>query len=348
LFSFSVSGLIIFLSIRRFLIPLTMTRVALLVLASALALVCAMPADIKPIVNEDMVNYINSLGTTWTASTDQGSFVSGVTRDEVSRLMGVKEGGEPLPHKRFSRLAALPDSFDARTNWPNCPTIGQIRDQSACGSCWAFGAVEAMSDRYCTFKISANISISADDLLACCNYCGDGCAGGYPSMAWRYWTSSGLVTEQCDPYPFPSCDHHVANSKNPCPSQEYPTPSCKKTCSDGENWNSVIHKGSRAYSISGETEIMNEIYQYGPVEGAFTVYEDFVSYKSGVYQHTTGGVLGGHAIKILGWGVDNGVKYWIVANSWNPSWGNQGFFWIRRGTDECGIEDACNAGVPSN
>lgn len=56
----------------------------------------------------------------------------------------------------------------------------------------------------------------------------------------------------------------------------------------------------------------------GPVEGAFSVYADFLSYKTGVYQHTTGDFLGGHAIKILGWGTENGTPYWLVANSWNP------------------------------
>jgi hypothetical protein len=44
----------------------------------------------------------------------------------------------------------------------------------------------------------------------------------------------------------------------------------------------------------------------------------------GVYQHRTGGVLGGHAIKVLGWGEENGTPYWLVANSWNPDWGDKG------------------------
>ena len=53
------------------------------------------------------------------------------------------------------------------------------------------------------------------------------------------------------------------------------------------------------------------------MEGAFTVYEDFMNYQSGVYEHVTGNVVGGHAIKVLGWGIsDTGVPYWLCANSW--------------------------------
>ena len=62
----------------------------------------------------------------------------------------------------------------------------------------------------------------------------------------------------------------------------------------------------------------------GPVEVAFTVYSDFEQYTGGVYQHVSGDELGGHAVKILGWGVDNTtgspVPYWLVANSWNNDW----------------------------
>ena len=73
-----------------------------------------------------------------------------------------------------------------------------------------------------------------------------------------------------------------------------------------------------AYSIrNDEEQIKAEIMKNGPVEGAFTVYADFPSYKSGVYQHTSGDELGGHAIKILGWGSENGTPFWLVANSWN-------------------------------
>ena len=46
--------------------------------------------------------------------------------------------------------------------------------------------------------------------------------------------------------------------------------------------------------------------------------------QSGVYRHTSGAALGGHAVKILGYGVENGDKYWLVANSWNNDWGDDG------------------------
>jgi len=77
-----------------------------------------------------------------------------------------------------------------------------------------------------------------------------------------------------------------------------------------------------------------------------TVYSDFEAYKTGVYQHTSGSYLGGHAIKLLGWGTENGTPYWYLANSWNESWGDKGFFKILRGSDECGIESGIVAGLP--
>lgn len=61
----------------------------------------------------------------------------------------------------------------------------------------------------------------------------------------------------------------------------------------------------------------------GPHKISFYVYEDFLTYKSGVYYHKTGGLLGGHAVKVIGWGFDDPsqLNYWLVSNSWGPAWG---------------------------
>jgi len=295
------------------------------------------------VVTKELVQQINEMNTTWKASTDQG-WLSTLTRKQARSLLGVRLGGPKLPRVTPDQDFALPDSFDARTQWPNCPTINEIRDQSACGSCWAFGAVEAMSDRTC-IQLKQVVRLSAEDMTACCSSCGYGCGGGFPGAAWNYWVQTGVVDSGCSPYSLPSCDHHLPNSSNPCPSNEYPTPACKKQCQNGASWQSSKHYGANSYSVSGAQNIMAEIYKNGPVETAFSVYEDFLSYKSGVYQHTSGQYLGGHAVKFIGWGVDNGVSYWIVANSWNAHWGNQGYFWIKRGDNQCGIESEANAGM---
>lgn len=111
--------------------------------------------------------------------------------------------------------------------------------------------------------------------------------------------------------------------------------------------------------------IQEEIMKNGPVEATYWVFSDFVkkticllitftllfqkSYINGVYSRTTGSTfLGGHAVKIIGWGVDEETRipYWLVVNSWGTSWGSSGLFKIRRGTNECGIENEIVAGLP--
>jgi len=305
-----------------------------------------------PFVTKQLVEKVNSMATTWTAGLNKGSLIDGATKPQIQALMGAKKGGPKLPSKtKFDvNPQDLPAQFDSRVQWPYCTSIRTIRDQSACGSCYAFGAVEAMSDRICITQ-NMNVSLAAADAAFCCDDCGQGCGGGFPASVYQYWQSTGLVEEGCWPYPLKSCDHHLNNSKNPCPGDEYPSPDCANQCEsswNGQPWSSDKHKASSVYNIDGgETAIMQEIYQNGPVETAFTVYADFVSYTGGIYQYTWGDELGGHAVKMLGWGVSNGVKYWIAANSWNPDWGEHGFFRIIRGVDNCGFEDEVNGGVPA-
>jgi len=103
-------------------------------------------------------------------------------------------------------------------------------------------------------------------------------------------------------------------------------------------------KAKGEYSIKTVADMQRELMEKGTLSVAFTVYEDFEAYTSGVYHHVTGKSLGGHAIKMVGWGVDNGTPYWTCINSWNDSWGEKGAFRIKRGNNECGIEGSVVAG----
>jgi len=312
--------------------------------------------DLKA-MSDEMVEYINSLGTTWTAG--HNTRLRSLSMDVIRHMMGVLPNSPvALPVETNEHLSSndLPDEFDARTQWPQCPSISEIRDQSNCGSCWAVAAVETMSDRTCiASKGNVKVDISATDLISCCGFCGSGCKGGYPTAAWQYWTRTGLVTggnyksQGCEPYPFAPCEHHINGTLPPCSSEESKTPKCSKQCQSGysTSYSQDKHFGAKAYSVSSNEEaIRKEIYANGPVEADFTVYEDFLSYKTGVYKHTTGSALGGHAVRILGWGSENGTPYWLIANSWNEDWGDKGYFKMIRGKNDCGIEGGINAGTP--
>nr|XP_037268488.1 LOW QUALITY PROTEIN: cathepsin B-like [Rhipicephalus microplus] len=313
------------------------------------------PPSLKPL-SDEMINFINNLNTTWKAGRN---FDEKVPLSYIKGLMGVHPDSKnyrlPL-HYHTEIPDDLPESFDAREQWSNCSSIHLIRDQSECGSCWAFGAAEAMSDRICIHTNGkVQVNISAEDLLTCCNSCGGGCNGGFPAAAWHFYEKEGVVTgglyatdDGCQPYYFPPCEHYGTGPLPPCKGIK-PTPKCVRDCRKGyeKSYSVDKHYGKKVYSISqDESQIKTEIFKNGPVEADFMVYADFMSYKSGVYQHHSDDVLGGHAIKILGWGTENGVPYWLVANSWNKHWGDKGYFKILRGKDECDIEDHINAGIP--
>lgn len=140
-----------------------------------------------------------------------------------------------------------------------------------------------------------------------------GCNGGWLDAAWEYLESTGIVSDSCFPY--------TAGAGK--------APKCATTCSSGEPWKKYKCQTGSIVEATTPAQIKAEIFKNGPMETGFTVYQDFFNYKGGVYRHTSGGMAGGHAVKILGWGVEGGLNYWICANSWGPAWGENGFFRIQ-------------------
>lgn len=186
-----------------------------------------------------------------------------------------------------------------------------------------------------------NTLLSTADTTGCCGMleCGSmGCNGGQIGSPWNWFHKTGVVTggqmgstDTCYPYTMPQCEHHVPGSKPNCANIPQHAPKCTKKCQSdySTKYNEDKHKSSASgYNINSIQKLHEDLVNHGPVTAAFTVYEDFLSYKSGVYQHKTGKALGGHAVKVIGYGVLNGVDYLLVMNSWNEDWGDKGLFKI--------------------
>ena len=120
-----------------------------------------------------------------------------------------------LPEYEYDTNAVFDDSIDWRTKAPQCTVISKVRDQSACGSCWAFGSTETFEDRHC-IATSKDIEFSTMDTAGCCSglFCGlsMGCGGGQQSSALHWMTRTGVVTggdydsnSGCKPYEFAPC-----------------------------------------------------------------------------------------------------------------------------------------------
>jgi hypothetical protein len=103
--------------------------------------------------------------------------------------------------------------------------------------------------------------------------------------------------------------------------------------------------------------VQREIQRNGPVHACFDVFSDFFEFftvnPTGVYNASSPNaqIVGGHCVKIIGWGTTAGVPFWLIANSWGTGWAQQGVFRYARGIDLGGMDTsiwaACPAGAPS-
>eukprot|EP00118_Oscarella_pearsei_P024921 m.307121 g.307121 ORF g.307121 m.307121 type:complete len:317 (+) comp41934_c0_seq1:35-985(+) len=293
------------------------------------------PVDDLPVIDQVLVDEVNSHNK-WTAKLNY--HFRNMTRREARRLCGTflseNENTAIAGKETHISGSSIPDEFDARTKWPGA--IHPIRNQKACGSCWAFAATEALSDRFAIQTNGAvDVVLSPQDLVSCDDLDGNqGCLGGFPLKAWRYMEKTGIVVDSCYPY----------SSGGGTTGQCHLTGSAE--CPNGSGTDK-FYKAASAYNVPfNVSAIQTEIMTNGPIEAAFKVYQDFYAYHKGVYEHVSGGFVGGHAVKTLGWGVEDSVPYWLVANSWGATWADyEGYFKIKRGVNECQFESQMVAGL---
>ncbi|XP_053607230.1 cathepsin B-like [Plodia interpunctella] len=304
------------------------------------------------LLSDEYIERINTKQSSWKAGRN---FPEDTPLEHLSSLFGairsVIPKAYPIKTHDPDLIASLPESFDPREKWTNCPSLNEIRDQGPCGSCWAFGAVEAMTDRWC-IHFGSQFHFSAQDVTGCDTKDSHGCFGGDPWQAWEFWNTDGIVSggnfnskQGCRPYEIPECIH----GKN-CSGGNVAY--CVKECQEGYDTSYENDKkfGTKPYLLDGEDNIKAELFKYGPLEVSFIACPDLYHYKSGVYKCTMDtSECKGHAVKLLGWGIENDTKYWLLANSWNTYWGELGgFFKFLRGENHLGIEDVVTGGMPKN
>jgi cathepsin X len=100
-------------------------------------------------------------------------------------------------------------------------------------------------------------------------------------------------------------------------------------------------------AVSGIDHMKAEIYKNGPIGCGVQATPEFEKYTGGIYSQYIADPEINHEIAVVGWGVsDSGEGYWIGRNSWGTAWGENGFFKIKMGSDNLGIETQCNWGIP--
>ena len=101
---------------------------------------------------------------------------------------------------------------------------------------------------------------------------------------------------------------------------------------------------------TNKDDMKKQIAAFGPIACGIQATKAFESYKSGIFSQTmpAGTTINpDHEVSIVGWGTEKGTDYWIGRNSWGTMWGDMGYFKIKMGSDNLGIETECTWGVPS-
>ena len=225
----------------------------------------------------------------------------------------------------------VPESYDTRDLLgKDYTTVSRSQNiPHACGSCWIQASVSAVSDRIKLMRRAAfpEVVLSAQVALDCSNqnattpndppddsFTDDNCVGGHPDDVLDLLMKQGLPDDTCQSY---------VGVKQDCSPQNI----CRACPHDG-----CVAVEPKRYRIRehgevlGEMNMLKEILARGPIAATISVPDALEEYRgaggpggtvvpgTGVFNDTTGYVTEDHVVEITGWGVEAGVKYWVVRN----------------------------------
>jgi cathepsin B len=205
-------------------------------------------------------------------------------------------------NSREEKNVLLSESYDFRVEHKEC--LAPIMNQGNCSSAYALAMSSMISDRLCLIS-GSRTQISAQHVISCDVDINEGCRRGYSQRVFDYYSKNKMHNESCMPYK--GGDYVNCSQK------------CNETLAESGRL-------SRVCGVDGEESIKREIKMNGPVIASLEIHSDFLTYKSGVYNAELAPYVyaGGHVVKIIGWGVEKGRKYWLIENTWGADWGEEG------------------------
>ncbi|GKT27431.1 hypothetical protein ADUPG1_000039 [Aduncisulcus paluster] len=220
--------------------------------------------DISPKIIVDCLikNLQSALGTTHSKDEEESDIIEDSKSSvlpEFSKILLDDIEVRGLPVLQDALRNDLPTDFEVADQWPECADrVNHIRDQGNCGSCWAHGAAEALTDRFCiNSEAAVNEDLSVEYIVSC-DKTNMGCDGGNLGLAWMYLKNQGTVPDACFPY----ADETYNDGD---------VPACPSTCDDGS---ALTHYQVSSYhGVSGVDNIMTQLYENGSLELAFYVFK---------------------------------------------------------------------------
>lgn len=232
---------------------------------------------------------------------------------------------------------ASPDHLPASIDWRDIGGVSYVppvREQGLCGSCYAIATASMLSSRLMVHSKGAVRKVFSPQEVVSCSEYAQGCAGGFAYLIGKYAEDFGVVEEGCFPY---------TASDDPCSDK---LEGCRRFYARDYRYVGGF------YGACNEHDMMVELVRNGPFAIGYEVYSDFNHYRSGVYKHTAiedefnAWMPINHAVLLVGYGVEAGVKYWVAQNSWGSDWGEDGYFRIARGRNEANFESSAVAATP--
>ena len=208
-------------------------------------------------------------------------------------------------------------------NWVDAGAVTPVKDQGQCGSCWAFSTTGSLEGAH--FVASGELlSFSEQQLVDCAGikYGNMACNGGLQDNAYKYY-EAGFDAMLEEDYSYTSgrgkkgtCQYDASKASNVTVSKYVDV-----TPSNPSQMMAALNTQPLAVAIEADKMV-------------------FQTYKTGVLTSSKCGTNLDHAVLAVGYGTEDGQDYWLVKNSWNTTWGDQGYIKLGRDSSNgtCGVQ----------